>query len=124
MATPSLKPTSTYPAVVGAVLAKLREQKGLQQSQVAAAIQVSQSTWSRIERGDAVLTLEQLAAAARVLQTTPQAILGHADRAVEHMKQRGIHVRPQRASEGLSNTEVLIAVAAILIIVALVMRKK
>jgi transcriptional regulator with XRE-family HTH domain len=93
---------TTYPALVGGVLAALRRQSvpPVTQQRVADAVGVSVSTWSRIETGETALTVEQLAMAASMLGTSPGAILGAADIKRDEFEEKGIATASQR--EGLS----------------------
>ena len=60
----SLRNVASYPAIVGQVLSNLRKNINVDQSEFAEIIGVTQSTWSRIERGSSAFTIEQLADAA------------------------------------------------------------
>lgn len=70
---------TTFPAVVGLVLAARRKAKPMTQAEMAEATQVTTSTWSRIETGETALTVEQLALAAEALGTRPSEILRAAE---------------------------------------------
>jgi transcriptional regulator with XRE-family HTH domain len=89
---------TTYPALVGSILAALRKQAapGLTQQQLADAVGVSISTWSRIETGETALTVEQLAMAANKLGTSPGALLGAADIKLIELWAKGIATTWQR----------------------------
>ncbi|MCR4378058.1 MAG: helix-turn-helix domain-containing protein [Rhodospirillales bacterium] len=76
METPTL--VTTTGAVLGQTLVVLRKAKNLRQSDLAAAVGVSPSNWSRIEKGEATLSVDQLRIAADFLDTTSEAILGAA----------------------------------------------
>ncbi len=89
---------TTYPALVGSILAALRKQADppLTQQQIAEAGGLSVSTWSRIETGETALTVEQLAMAANKLGTSPGAILGAADIKLIELWAKGIATTWQR----------------------------
>ena len=87
-----LRPATTYAVIVGQVLAVRRQHADIDQAAMAAGVGLSQSTWSRIERGASALSIEQLAAAARVLGTTPGALLGHADKTADTCRRCGVLV--------------------------------
>jgi len=122
MSTP-LIPATDYPAIVGLVVQSLRERKALQQAELAQRIGTSQPTVSRIERGTAMMSLEQLVALARALDSTPGAILTQADRVAERARKRGVHIRSERAPTTAPNGEVLIGAAALLLLVGAVLRR-
>ena len=118
MSIPHLKHAAPYPSIVGAVLAQLREQRGMQQLELAGKLGLSPSTWSRIERGALALTLEQLAAAADALKTSPGEILTRADKAATRIRQQGVTVRRERGTDALSEGEVLLGTAALIVLIA------
>ena len=66
---------TTSGAVLGAALVHLRTVKGMKQAELATAVGLSASTWSRIEKGESGLSIDQLRQVAKVLGTTPGDIL-------------------------------------------------
>lgn len=85
---------TTFPAVLGAVLVKLRTEKGMKQGDLAAAIGLGASTWSRIERGSSGLSIDQLRHVAKVFDITPGLILEMVEASEEEIKGRGIRIEP------------------------------
>ena len=124
MVPPQVRPATTYPAIVGAVLLNLRERHGLQQSEVAEALGLSPSTWSRVERGALAVSLEQLAAAAEYFETSPGQVLQEADSAVTRLRKQGVHVEPGRPPELIPKGLVFLGVAALIGLLALGARKR
>lgn len=104
---------TTYPAVVGRILAMLREKHGMEQSDVADRVGLSQSTWSRIERGESAFTMEQLATVSSVFGTSPGHILRRADEAVAGLERMNIIVEPGRPIR-TGNTALTLIGAAVL----------
>lgn len=98
MSTSPLSPTTTWPTIVGFVLLHARSARGLHQADVAAAVGVTQSTWSRIERGESALTIDQLALAADALGTQPERLIAQAAAVRDHARSRGIKVEPARST--------------------------
>jgi len=123
MSTQELKPGTSYPAVVGSILVKLRNQQGVRQGDLAQAVGVTQATWSRIENGSSALTIEQIGMAASKLGMLPNQILVLADQAVEQLRQRGVCVEPTRSSASLDSGTALIGAAALGALVAAVFLK-
>ena len=113
MTAKKLSPTTTYPAVVGSVIVKLRNQIELRQVKLAAAIGVTQATWSRIENGSSALTIEQLGVAAGELGITASEILIYADKATIALEAQGIQVVKNRINNGLDIGMVLISSATL-----------
>lgn len=96
-----LKPGSTYSAVVGAVIVNQRELLAISQTQLAEAVGVGQPAWSRIEKGESALTIDQLARAASRLGSSPSELLLMADKTVMEMKEQELKIsyeKPQRKS--------------------------
>lgn len=85
---------TTSDAVLGQVLAKLRADKGLKQSDVANALGIGASTLSRIEKGESGLSTAQLRLAAKALSVTPQQILDMAEAAEKVVESQGIRIQP------------------------------
>lgn len=123
MSTQELKPGTSYPAVVGSVLVKLRNQQGIRQGDLAQAVGVTQATWSRIENGSSALTIEQMGLAATRLGLLPSQISVLADQAVEQLQQRGVQVEPTRSSVSIDSGTALIGAAALGALIAAVFLK-
>lgn len=87
-----MRPTTTYSAVTGVVLARLRLAAGRNQAELGVAVGLNQSGWSKIERGTIGLTIETLALAAPLLHSEPSLILAAADRATRFLEARGVEV--------------------------------
>jgi len=84
------KGNTTYPALVGNVVARLRKEQGLGQAEFAATVGLGQSTWSRVEKGQSALTVEQLARTAAALGLKPHELLRIVDGASERLAEQGI----------------------------------
>jgi len=113
VSTTILSPGTSYPAVVGGVLVRFRNDIGLRQGELAAAVGVTQATWSRIENGASALTVEQLGLAATKLAVQPGAILSLADQAKDQLTAQGVHVEPNRSTGGIDSGIALIGAAAL-----------
>lgn len=87
----------SYPAIVGAILLAKRKELSLSQAEMASAVGVNVSTWSRVENGDSALTIEQLASAAEALKVRPSSILEAAESKREELKTKGIATGANRA---------------------------
>jgi transcriptional regulator with XRE-family HTH domain len=89
MSTDSGKNYVLYRALVGRIIATHRARLGLQQPALATQLGITQASLSRIETGNATPSIEQLALAADVFQTTPSALLEDADRAAAIISSQG-----------------------------------
>jgi transcriptional regulator with XRE-family HTH domain len=96
------------------VLVKLRKDLNKEQAFLAAQVGVTQSTWSRIERGESSFTVEQLAKVADCLQIKPSTILSETEKAILDLKSQGVLVRMGKLSKnkGMS-TGAVIGIAAL-----------
>ena len=113
--------STTFSAILGWVIANLRTRKGFRsQAEFAPKVGMPQSSWSRYESGQSLLTADQLDRVAGVLGTTASEIL----REVEHVRAdliaRGINVAAgPRPAEG--KAELLFGAALGALIVALLL---
>lgn len=89
---PPPQPVVTYPALVGKILAREREARGIKQGDLAAALGLSQSAYSRLESGDSVLNLSQLRNIAARLGLQPTLILKWADQYELQLRQQGVEI--------------------------------
>lgn len=95
-----LSVVTSFPAVVGVVLAAARKEaeNGISQKDMAEAIGATVSTWSRIETGETALTIEQLALAAEKLGVLPSQILEKAEETILELEKKGVAVEAMRIS--------------------------
>ena len=87
----------SYPAVVGAILLAKRKEVGLSQVEMADAVGLNVSTWSRVENGDSAMTIEQLVSAATALNVLPSSVLKEAEVKLEELMTKGIAAGANRA---------------------------
>lgn len=99
--TGAVHPATTYPAIVGQIIAASRHEKGLSQGQLAAKIGTNQSALSKIERGAMTLSIVQLASIAELLDTTPGRLITIADRAADYTERRGVRVEKEQGKSSL-----------------------
>jgi transcriptional regulator with XRE-family HTH domain len=100
----SFETVTTYSAIVGSILAQERISKRLNQGAIAEAVGVGTSTWSRIEKGESSISVDQLKLAAEALQQTPGRILDMAAEAERAIASRGIRVNNRMTSGALLAT--------------------
>ncbi|MCB1680923.1 MAG: helix-turn-helix transcriptional regulator [Rhodospirillales bacterium] len=85
---------TSYPAIVGKLLENLRKERNLKQQDVAGMLGLTQSAWSRIERGQSGLSMELLVRVCDLLETRPHEVLADADKARTGLIAQGIKVHP------------------------------
>lgn len=78
---------ATYDSIVATAVANIREQKGLTQAELAEAVGVTASTWSRIESGQTGLSLDQLKKASEALDFRPHEVLEISDKLIEKVQE-------------------------------------
>lgn len=86
---------TTNRAVLGAILLCLRNLKQINQEQIASFAGVSAPTWSRIEKGDNPLTVEQLRKVSIALCVDASSILKLEEDIVKKLASAGILVNDQ-----------------------------
>lgn len=79
-----------YPVLVGQLVQSHRALQGLQQGQVAKAIGLSQSAYSRIESGDTSMSISQLRAVTRALGLTSGQFLTQVDGYAAQLEASGV----------------------------------
>lgn len=120
-----LQTATSYPSVLGQVLAYHREQVGLSQADLAHVAGVTQSTWSKVERGHSSLAMEQLRLVAPAVRTTPTKIVDEAERAADALRASGVEVRPHRldATDAVAIGLAVVALAVVTAVVVSMLRE-
>lgn len=95
---PKVPPVVPYPVLVGQVIQAHRNQRGFHQNQVATAIGLSRSAYSRIESGDTSMTLSQLRPVARSLGLSPSQLLVEADNYALQLEASGVSIPDVKAA--------------------------
>ena len=85
-------------AVLGWVIASLRKSKGLKQNELAAMVGVGPSVWSRIEKGDSGLSIEQLRQVASALGVSAGRILEMVEVAEDDLIKKGVGISTSEKS--------------------------
>lgn len=87
-----MQPETSYSAILGRILEHIRKEAGFDQGGIAKEIGLTQSAWSRIERGQSGISMEHLIRFSEILNTKPHKIIADADHASEQLKHDGITV--------------------------------
>jgi transcriptional regulator with XRE-family HTH domain len=104
-----------YPAVVGQILAQVREQRSEKQGDVATRVGLSQSAYSRLEKGDSVMNLAQLHKVCAELGVTPGSVLQRADLLEQQLKAQGVQVQHEKPDDAAALLVGLGLLAALLL---------
>ncbi|RZV42832.1 MAG: XRE family transcriptional regulator [Acidimicrobiales bacterium] len=114
---------TTYPALVGAMMRHMREQKGFSQVDAANHLGVTQPSYSRLESGRAVLSVAQLSRVCGFLGLSPSEFLQKVDYAKLSMKKMGVRVEHDQAGDmGKVIVNVLMGAALVLLIAKVLVR--
>ena len=117
---------TTYPAIIGSLIAQARTEAGLLQEELAKRVGVPQSTLSRIERGSAHLTVNQLRKIAPALGRQPSQIVELAEQAELLLQVNGAEVKEVIEPDALKRGAVIFlsGVALMALIAFLVAKSK
>jgi transcriptional regulator with XRE-family HTH domain len=118
-----MQPETSYPAIIGRILEHERKEAGYDQAAFAEQMGLTQSAWSRIERGQSGLSIEHLLKISKVLNTKPHKIVESADYAAKQIERKGVVVHPHV----LTNSDKVVAVlglAALGVMILAILAKK
>jgi len=97
-----VRPKITYGEVLGKIIEHRRKQLELTQEPFAQSLGITQSGYSRIEKGFTAVSVLQLQAIAAILHSKPAILLNDADRYAELLRAQGAEIVTDRkdASRG------------------------
>lgn len=81
-----------YNTLVGKAIDEIRTRTGVTQSDMASALEIGQSAYSKLESGQAAMTLAQLRAVAVRLDCEPNDILRRSDGLARELERNGVQV--------------------------------
>jgi len=88
----AMKPATTFPQVLGQVLVIRRRSKKATQHDVAKALDLSQSAYSRLERGEAAFNVPQLRRTAAALGVPVSKLFEDAEKGAAGLAKDGVEV--------------------------------
>lgn len=106
----------TYQSVLGTVINSMRahsNDRQIKQADIAKALGITVSTWSRIERGESSITLEQLLMTAIFLKIPLSELFHAVEKNIDELRIKGINVAiskdalPPEKYVQLSNTQLI-----------------
>jgi|ETNmetMinimDraft_23_1059889.scaffolds.fasta_scaffold331197_1 transcriptional regulator with XRE-family HTH domain len=121
----SIAQNTTYSMIVAQLLENIRNQQSMNQNDFLKKAGMSQSSWSRINRGISHFTLEEMRAACDALEVRMKNVLADADQASVLLPQEeGIHILENlKGSENKPILPTIIAGAALGFLVFRLLRK-
>ena len=87
---------TTYQAILGRLIARKRQERGMDQEEMARCVGISRSTWSRIEAGTSALSIDQLAKAASALDVSLGDLMLEVDDLVRELRKQNVEVHESR----------------------------
>ena len=119
----------TYNGIVGYVLEEQRKNLGYDQANVAKAAGISQPVLSRLEKGKAAITIDQLFLLSNVLDIDPYEVIQKAQHYVETFEEdNGVQVTTSKQSDDVQKSGIqgssLLAGAAIGVAFSMLLNKK
>jgi transcriptional regulator with XRE-family HTH domain len=111
---------TTYQSVLGAIISSTRANSGrnITQSEIAEQLGITVSTWSRIERGESSLSLEQLVKVATFLQVPLSALFKFVEERIEELREQGVSVAVSK--EALAEDRIIPLTTAQLVAVSVI----
>ena len=91
-----MRSETTYQAVLGRLIVQKRQEKQIDQGEMARHVGVSRSTWSRIEAGASALSVDQLTKVARKLGLPLGELMLQVDDVVRELRRQGVNVLDSR----------------------------
>ncbi|MFT4926117.1 MAG: transcriptional regulator with XRE-family HTH domain [Phenylobacterium sp.] len=116
----------TYNALMGYELEKARKQMGLEQSEVSAKTGISQPVLSRLEKGKASITIDQLYVICNALRIRPEVIITAVSVAVDTFAAEGnvkVTTTKRISSDDTNTTGAMLTGAAIGSILTLLLNR-
>ncbi|MSQ91423.1 MAG: XRE family transcriptional regulator [Gammaproteobacteria bacterium] len=107
-----VKPTITYPALVGRIIEYRRKQLNVHQESIAAVLDITQSAYSRLEKGLSAMTVAQLQLVAAHLRTTPANILQATERYAGKFRAQGGEIVAEKQDSSAAGLLVALGILA------------
>lgn len=98
-----MTPATTFNQIVGQVVLHHRKKTDLTQAHVAEALGLSQSAYSRLERGEIAFTLPQFRTVADTLNVPLVDLLSHAEKGEKILEAQDVKVIVRRNCDGMGS---------------------
>jgi len=96
---PMIPMITRYSTITGLAIREFRELKGVSQLHFSSELDVSQASWSRVEKGNTSITVEQLVNAASIIDVEPSLILMCVEMIVEQLEDEGWSVKMKKLDD-------------------------
>jgi len=111
----SSKPRFT---LLGRVIEHHRTQRKVQQEQIATSLGITQSAYSKLEKGQSAISVMQLNTVAAGLQMQSATILQGAERYAAHLRQQGVEITNEKQDSSAAGLLIALGLLAALIAAA------
>jgi transcriptional regulator with XRE-family HTH domain len=111
-ASTTVRPQITYAALVGRVIEHAREGANLHQQQVAEALGITQSAYSRLEKGQSAMSVAQLHQIGLRVGVPPGVITGRADQLAAKLQSQGALIANEKQEPGAAGLLVALGLLA------------
>jgi len=115
---------TTFSALVGWIITNERARLGLTQADLASRMGLPQSSWSRLESGQTLLTVDQLDRVAHHLHITAHEIMNRAEQIRATLSAQGVRVNAGARQTGESAETLLWGAALGALVTALLLGHK
>ncbi len=110
-----VKPKITYGELLGKIIDYRRKQLGLLQAPFAEALGITQSGYSRLEKGQSAMSVVQLQIVARLLRCTPANLLADADRYAVQLRAQGAEIVTDKQNSSAAGLLIALGILAALL---------
>jgi transcriptional regulator with XRE-family HTH domain len=114
----TVKPKIAYGALLGRVIEHHRTQRKVQQEQIATSLGITQSAYSKLEKGQSAISVMQLNTVAACLQMQSSTILQDAERYAAHLRQQGVEITNEKQDSSAAGLLIALGLLAALIAAA------
>jgi len=111
----AVQPKITYGEILGKVIEHRRKQLGLHQGPLAHALGITQSGYSRLEKGQSSMSVVQLQTVATLLRRGPADLLADTDRFAGELRAQGTDILADRQNSSAAALLVALGILAALI---------
>ncbi|HKT72546.1 MAG TPA: helix-turn-helix transcriptional regulator [Steroidobacteraceae bacterium] len=114
----TVKPKIAYGALLGRVIEHHRTLRRVHQEQMASTLRVTQSAYSKLEKGQSSITVVQLNAVAARLKVPSATLLQDTERYAVRLRQQGVEITDEKQDSSAAGLLVALGLLAALIAAA------
>lgn len=115
IASTTVKPSITYGALLGRIIEYRRKQLDVLQEPIANALGITQSAYSRLEKGQSAMTVTQLRTIASHVRGTPAQLLEETERYAALFRRQGGEIIGEKQESSAAGVLVALGILAALL---------